>query len=156
MSAKRIKNPNQPIKTRVHNMYGGMIKRHEVKYWKTGRRKGLIRVPAIPIPFTEAELFEWTLNLGPVFRCPYCSTLLTPLVFSVDHEIPLGRGGSLDLANLSAVCKLCNALKGALTGEEYRHLRRSLETLHPDAQKSIYQRLKSGGFRWVKPKEIAA
>lgn len=154
--AKRIKNPDQPIKNRVHSMYGGMIKRHEVKYWKTGRRKGLIRVPAIPIPFTEAELFEWVMALGEVFRCDYCRTFLTRLNFSIDHEIPLSRGGSLSLDNLGAPCKDCNAYKGNLTRLEYIHLRNALEPLSIDAQKSIYQRLKSGGFRWVKPKEIAA
>lgn len=152
----RNKNPNQPVVSRVHGFYRAMIKRHEAKYWKTGPRKGLMRVPAIPIPFTEAELFEWFMTFDAVFRCPYCPNMITPLTCSIDHGVPLSRGGDMRLGNLTVVCKPCNAYKGDLTEHEYKHLRIALNALHPDAQKSIYQRLKSGGFRWVKSKEIAA
>jgi 5-methylcytosine-specific restriction endonuclease McrA len=153
----RSRNPDQPIKTRVHNMYQAMTKRHSVKYWKTGRRKGLVRVPAIPIPFTEAELFEWTMALGEAFHCPYCNAWLNRMIFSIDHIIPLSRGGSLELGNLDGICKDCNAYKGNLTGQEYYDLIRALDAFSPEAQKSVYQRLKSGGFRWAnKPRELAA
>ena len=38
--------------------------------------------------------------------------------FSVDHIVPLSRGGTNDLNNLRATHKLCNTLKDSMTDEE--------------------------------------
>jgi 5-methylcytosine-specific restriction endonuclease McrA len=42
--------------------------------------------------------------------CQYCGGPAT----TVDHVIPLARGGTDDLANLVPACAVCNGRKGAL------------------------------------------
>jgi excisionase family DNA binding protein len=47
-------------------------------------------------------------------RCHYCQEALHPLRnFTVDHVIPVARGGSNDRSNLVAACRRCNISKGA-------------------------------------------
>ena len=157
-----MKKPNKPqsieqqIKRRIHGIYGGFVKRHGAKYWKSGRRKGMLRQPAVPIPFTEAELLRWiyfqpTIAPG-VMECRYCKCWLTALDVSPDHYIPLSRGGGLGLDNLVPCCKPCNAYKGAITGSGYMILLTALNTMDPEDRKDALQRLKSGGFRWMQKK----
>ena len=48
---------------------------------------------------------------------------------TVDHNIPLCRGGSNHPANLWALCRTCNEDKGRMTGTEYlAHLARNVTT----------------------------
>lgn len=43
--------------------------------------------------------------------CHYCKEVLTDKTFTVDHIIPLAKGGTDCLANLAACCKFCNKVK---------------------------------------------
>ena len=54
------------------------------------------------------------INVKSGFRCARCgkSLLVTDEDFSVDHVIPLSRGGNYDLRNLVGLCIKCNRLKG--------------------------------------------
>lgn len=45
-------------------------------------------------------------------ECFYCGTLILEDEFSVDHVMPLSRGGSNLLQNLVAACVRCNNRKG--------------------------------------------
>jgi 5-methylcytosine-specific restriction endonuclease McrA len=47
-----------------------------------------------------------------------------PIVLSIEHRIPLSRGGSNWPANLAPACKTCNSSKGTKTEKEYRELLR--------------------------------
>lgn len=47
--------------------------------------------------------------------CPYCGC---PYPTTVDHDIPVSRGGTSDRANLVPCCWPCNHRKGARTGAE--------------------------------------
>ncbi len=48
--------------------------------------------------------------------CVYCGGGAT----TVDHDVPLSRGGSEDPENLVPACRPCNSAKGRLTGVEFR------------------------------------
>lgn len=40
--------------------------------------------------------------------CSHCGKILTDEIFTVDHAIPLDKGGTNDLSNLVALCNTCN------------------------------------------------
>jgi 5-methylcytosine-specific restriction endonuclease McrA len=47
-------------------------------------------------------------------RCVYCATHLDQRTATLDHVVPLARGGAHDPGNLVAACGPCNRLKGDL------------------------------------------
>lgn len=62
-------------------------------------------------------------------HCPVCEKLLywpqsetstlTSRIASVDHFIPLSRGGSYKFVNLTLMCHICNNSKGSMTVDEW-------------------------------------
>lgn len=53
------------------------------------------------------------------YRCYYCGTLLTKTNRSIDHRIPLVRGGTNDIENLVPACRPCNCKKNRMTDTEF-------------------------------------
>ena len=60
--------------------------------------------------------------------CTYCSREVVTGKFggyrlaTIDHKLPLSRGGSWKRYNLTCACKRCNELKGDMTAEEFLEL----------------------------------
>ena len=52
-------------------------------------------------------------------RCYYCNILLTSSNRTIDHKIPLTRGGSNTADNKVLCCKACNKQKSDFTPEEF-------------------------------------
>lgn len=52
------------------------------------------------------------------FRCQYCHDMGSLLTLTLDHLIPLARGGKTSWENIVTACKACNLRKGARTIEE--------------------------------------
>jgi 5-methylcytosine-specific restriction endonuclease McrA len=69
-------------------------------------------------------LIEQVYGLG----CPYCDRILDYRTISVDHDIPVSRGGESLAKNIQISCLICNRRKGRMTGEEYRTLLNYLES----------------------------
>lgn len=57
------------------------------------------------------------LRHGPA--CFYCRCALAPQHVTMDHLVPLCRGGTSRESNLVPCCLRCNGKKGPLTAEEY-------------------------------------
>jgi hypothetical protein len=55
-------------------------------------------------------------------RCVYCGTI--PVLMTVDHVVPLERGGWDSEGNVVPACKPCNCSKGALLLVEWRKAKR--------------------------------
>jgi len=81
-------------------------------------------------------------------RCQYCDAPSD----SVDHVLPVSRGGAWSWTNLVGACSACNARKGARTPEEARMpLRRSPK--EPTGRGALYTRLGFQALSSTTPKE---
>jgi 5-methylcytosine-specific restriction endonuclease McrA len=63
------------------------------------------------------------------YRCALTGRQLTPDTASVDHVIPLSRGGSHSIDNLQIVHSIVNKAKGSLTQDEFIALCRDVAAL---------------------------
>lgn len=52
-------------------------------------------------------------------RCVYCATPLDQHTATLDHVVPLARGGAHDPGNLVAACGPCNRIKGDMLPFEF-------------------------------------
>ena len=52
-------------------------------------------------------------------RCAYCGATNVPL--EIDHIVPVSRGGTDRVSNLTLACSACNQAKGNRTAEEFGH-----------------------------------
>lgn len=82
--------------------------------------------------------------------CCYCRTPLGFSTMQFDHATPTSRGGAFTIENVVVCCSRDNALKGALTREEFALLRELLVSLHPAARADLERRLLSGGQRYCR------
>ena len=46
------------------------------------------------------------------FRCSYCGISVSDSELTVDHVVPISKGGTNDIENLRAACRTCNSAKG--------------------------------------------
>ncbi len=60
--------------------------------------------------------------------CIYCKCNYEPFL-TIDHVIPLGRGGIDESTNMVVTCKLCNCLKAQLNNKEFKIYRKSLKDM---------------------------
>jgi len=70
-------------------------------------------------PKTVASKMIWDLIQRQQFRCALSGRKLTPETASLDHVVPLSRGGRHDPSNIWVVDQHVNAAKGTLTVEEF-------------------------------------
>jgi hypothetical protein len=75
----------------------------------------------------EGQILDYTLpDLVEMLRrnlcCRWCRSPLSYGDVTLDHILPLSRGGKHALANLAVVCGRCNRLKGVLSGTEFEAL----------------------------------
>ncbi len=57
-------------------------------------------------------------------RCWYCSKHVGKNEATLDHVIPLARGGGFERSNLVFACQSCNTEKGDKSLEQYRTFKR--------------------------------
>lgn len=93
------------------------------RYWKNGKRKGLVRVPAREIEYTKVDLLRWLWqNVGlNAIPCQYnCGTPIDILSLTLDHAIPKEAGGRFAIDNMRICCVKCNQRKGEMTAEGFK------------------------------------
>ena len=89
------------------------------------------------VPFTKKNVL-----IRDQYTCVYCHRRQTGL--TIDHVIPVSRGGRNDFDNCVACCKSCNTKKGARTPHEAgMHLRK--RPYQPTIAEFIRIRLKQTG-----------
>ena len=113
-------------------------------------RKGLIvkdRPPFTKEQFRAHLLAAMNGQEDGFARCRFCLAFFGIQDISVDHEVPLNRGGSTGLDNIGYPCLRCNRKKGQMTPTEFLTLLDFLERELPYARQDILDRLeKAVGF----------
>ena len=67
--------------------------------------------------FTQQERYEiYNRTEG---HCGICGRFIPLGEYTVDHIIPLSKGGTNDLDNLQACCSFCNKAKDDSMGEDF-------------------------------------
>lgn len=94
------------------------------------------------VPFTKKNVLARDQH-----TCVYCGR--QPKSLTIDHVIPVSRGGKNDFDNCVACCKACNNQKGARTPREAgMHLQKT--PYQPTISEFIRIRLKqSGAYRFL-------
>ncbi len=82
-------------------------------------------------------------------RCVYCGTALGLENATLDHVIPLSRGGSHLPGNLVAACQPCNQLKGALLPTEFFERYPMAGQNFMRLARAVHRQLKRGARRAV-------
>lgn len=129
---KRYEQEHRAERLEYKQIYHQEHRVEEIEYKRQRREKNLSKVRGISTrseskrraaklgnggSFTEEEFtglckqYDW--------QCAYCGCTLTPETVTVDHKIPVSRGGSSNIENIAPACGRCNSSKRAATAEEY-------------------------------------
>ncbi len=76
----------------------------------------------------ELRHSSWWRRKTATGMCHYCGGKFPPSELTMDHVIPLGRGGTSDKINIVAACKECNTKKKTLLTVEWEEYMRSLKS----------------------------
>lgn len=83
---------------------------------------------SVPEPILRAERAkareirqgQWWKNQKGKGVCYYCGKKVPPAELTMDHKIPLARGGASTKSNLVPACKACNTAKKQMTEVEWQ------------------------------------
>ncbi|MBC7661385.1 MAG: HNH endonuclease [Chitinophagaceae bacterium] len=67
----------------------------------------------------ELKKSRWWQNLIQKTRCYYCQKPISRTEVTMDHVVPISRGGKSTAGNLVPACKSCNEQKRSLTAVEW-------------------------------------
>ena len=131
---------------RSNVLYDSMAKRFREK--RSTKHPERILRHGRELPFTKDDFRGWLIaklnGVNGVVQCAYCPTFISIDDLSIDHEVPVSRGGDLTFDNLVLCCEPCNQAKGEVLGESWRALTLwAREALHPDCWQNIFERLQS-------------
>lgn len=73
-------------------------------------RSDLIKIRRHQFQGSRAALALALIEAGCLYQCAWCGGVDD---LTIDHVIPLSRGGTDELANLRWLCRSCNSVKGA-------------------------------------------
>lgn len=119
----------------VHSIYPAVSKENVVKIaiqkyyhqvlFKENARKGVV----------GAKHFLLSAQSN---TCYYCGKYLLHIDATVDHKLPLSRGGLSDIDNMCISCSVCNMEKQNMTEVEYLQYKKDLSTGKDLINKSTY------------------
>ena len=68
----------------------------------------------------ELRKSRWWQNKVATGRCYYCDQTVKPSRLTMDHVVPLAKGGRSEKNNLVACCKECNTKKKTMLPQEWQ------------------------------------
>ena len=69
---------------------------------------------------------------GQNYRCALSGVRLTPEMSSLDHKVPVSRGGSNDAENLQIIHPVVNYAKARMHNDEFIAMCHAIARAHPD------------------------
>lgn len=102
-----------PVKARTRQMHATLRRRAGTE-------------PVMSLDELRAE-FEFFMRDGA--KCRYCKGRVTHVTVSLDHRIPVNRGGWHSMSNLAFVHKTCNKAKGNRTEDEFVDIIKALDEI---------------------------
>jgi predicted restriction endonuclease len=78
-------------------------------------RVGVQRTSVNPlrVEFNQDGALRWRVLARDDYTCRTCGATGATAEITVDHIVPISRGGANDEGNLQALCRSCNSRKGA-------------------------------------------
>lgn len=83
-----------------------------------------------------SQWWKRRLNKG---ACHYCGRAVPPKDLTMDHIVPIARGGKSTKGNVAAACKECNNAKKQLLPMEWKQYLARLSRTEPPAKKQSYE-----------------
>ena len=107
----RKSDENLASQRRYRNSAGGRLVRRKWRLLNRARRAAY-QARRRALAGSSAEAANTYQKLALKTFCHWCSRMLTEINRTVDHVVPLIRGGSHSVENMVACCRRCNASKG--------------------------------------------
>ena len=82
----------------------------------------------------ELRNSQWWKNLRATGKCHYCGRVFRPQDLTMDHIVPIARGGRSTHGNIVPACKECNAKKRYLLPSEWQEYLEHLAKPQPPNQ----------------------
>lgn len=99
------------------------------------------------VPFSLQDFQDWLIRRfgtdGEAY-CDYSGEMILVENFSVDHQMPISRGGGFGLHNLAICTEKQNLRKGNMCKEEYSSFKAHVERYAPEVQAAIWRKLEVG------------
>jgi len=105
---KRYKPLSEQERKFFMQKYADVLAKGQMAYRARKMNAGVV------IPFTKSEIIK-----RDGLNCYLCDKELTPKTATIDHIMPLSRGGFHCPSNAAIACRRCNSSKNNLTLEEY-------------------------------------
>ena len=75
----------------------------------------------------ELRKSRWWRNKIAEGKCHYCGRKVEPPLLTMDHVVPMARGGCSQKINIVACCKDCNTKKKSMLPQEWQEYMDGLE-----------------------------
>lgn len=86
----------------------------------------------------DLRLSPWWINQLGKSRCHYCEQCFSPKLLTMDHKVPISKGGKSTRNNVVACCKACNTEKKDMTLSEWIAKRQEENNPLPCARLELY------------------
>lgn len=121
------------------------------KLWRSLKARHCGKSKYGPCPITREQFTQWLWEQsegGMTWRCEYTGNVLQLMAktqagrLTLDHKVPLSRGGTSTLDNLAVCSEEANKVKGDMTDDRFNSLIYFLGGWPPEARESVWKRLK--------------
>lgn len=104
---QKVSEAQKSLKDKHWNWKGGISSDKKYRDWQKNQWHHRRRSASGSHTFTEWENLKAQYN----WTCPCCKKSEPEIKLTLDHIIPLSRGGSDNIENIQPLCKICNCKK---------------------------------------------